>query len=287
MPTYLSNTNNMDNISERQLGRAYWLVTHKLLIKDIFIVFLIIFVVFFISLNLYLLILNLGIYRVAYQQSLNSLITTRQDLIDYKQVALPQALKVNQLSSYPSTKGFDIVASVSNPNKTWYATFDYQFQMGDKYSIKRSGFIMPAESKYFVALAVETGNKANQLVFSNVKWVKEINYTSLYQEIYNLEIKDISYIPPQQLGVGDKVTISRVVFTALNKSAYNYRDLAFLIFVKAGDKIVGVNQISSGSIYSNQSKILSASFFQSLPVIGGVSVIPEINILDNNSFIKI
>lgn len=262
-------------------------MTHKLLLRDIFIVFMIVAVVFIISLNLYLLILNLGIYRVSYQQLLTSLITDRQDLITYRQAALPQVVKVNQLASYPSTKGFDIVASVANPNTFWYATFDYQFQMGDKYSMKRSGFIMPAENKYLVALAVDNGNQVNQLVFSNIKWVKEINYPTKYQEKYNLEVKDINYIPPQQLGLGDKVNISRVVFTANNKSAYNYRDLSFLIFVKDGDRIVGVNQITSGPIYSNQSKILSVSFFQPLPVISGVSVMPEINILDSNSFIKI
>ncbi|MCX6743891.1 MAG: hypothetical protein NT116_06720 [Candidatus Parcubacteria bacterium] len=276
-----------NNLSERQLGLAYWYVTHKLLLRDILIVFMIIVIVFFVSLNLYLLIINLGISRNSYQQLLTSLVTTRQDFISYKQAALPKPIQINQLANYPSSKGFDIVASAVNPNKTWYATFDYQFQIGDKFSIKRSGFILPAENKYLVALAVDNGNQANQLVFSNIKWMKEINYPNIYQEKYNLEIKDATYIPPQQLGVGDKVQISRVTFTALNKSAYNYRDISFLIFVKAGDQIVGVNQITSGPIYSNQTRVLGANFFQLLPVITGVSVIPEINILNNNSFIKI
>lgn len=275
-----------DNFQEKQIGVAYWFVTHKLLLKNIFIVFFIISIVFLVSLNLYLLIFNLGIYRESYQKILKSLVTVSQEYVDFRSAALPRMIQVSQISKYSGSKGFDIVASVINPNKSWYATFDYQFALGDNLTAKRSGFILPGENKSLVDLSVDNGNLASDLKLTNLIWTKAFDFSKQYAEKYSIELKDIKFVPTNVLGVGDKVRIGRAIFTAVNKSVYNYTNVNFLILLKAGEQVAAVNQISSGPILSGQSRVFEANFFQSLPTITSITVIPEINILDSRSFLK-
>jgi hypothetical protein len=273
-----------DNLYNQQIGIAYWYVTHKQMIRMIVSIILLVIIFVFVAINLYLLIFNLGIYGSEYNAYLNSFPRQSEQYLNFIQGRLPQSIAVGQISTLINVNNYDIVAQVSNPNAVWYATFNYQFVLAGEQSEKRLGFILPGESKKLIDLNVANGNLASDLVISDIKWYKEINYSALKAEKFNLEVKNISLIPAALLGLGEK--ISQVKFSVTNNSAFNYADIGLQIYLLAGNQIVAVNQIYSGKLNSGQTQNYQVNFFQSLPKISEVSIIPEINILDSNAFLK-
>jgi hypothetical protein len=275
-----------DQLYEKRLSVAYWFVTHKFLLKNTLIIFLIVINIALFSFDLYSLINNLFIERKNYQAQVASLINANPDYTALRQFRLPAALQISNLRTLPNAKGFDILVDLNNPNTKWATTFDYQFKIGDKMTTIKRGFILPSESKTIFNLAVENGNLASELVLSNVVWNKEINFPALYKERFKFDISNIKFIPSSELGVGEKLSISRVQFDVANLSAYNYTNVNFNIFLNSANQVVALNQISSGNLLSGMTKSLEVTFFQRLPRVDGVKVVPEVNILDPRVFLK-
>jgi hypothetical protein len=55
----------------------------------------------------------------------------------------------------------------------------------------------------------------------------------------------------------------------------------------SGGQTVAINQIPSGELDSTKAKILEVNFFQQLPKIDSIEILPEVNIMDMDSFIKV
>jgi len=275
-----------NQFSEQKLGAAYWFVTHKLLIKNIIAIILIVVVIFIIAYNLYLLIFNLALFRQDYLAILTSYTNNTTDYSLQREAILPQQIQVGQIETFINRENHDIVVDIANPNQNWWATFDYQIKLAQELSDKKQGFILPAEAKKIMMLSVENGDSASQLVLSNVKWIKEINFAQIKQKRYLFDIQNINYIPPSELALGTEVQISRLKFTVINESAYNYRSVNFLIFLYAGEKVAAVNQLISTNLLSNQTKDLEITFFQNLPSISSADVIIDVNFLDDNNFLQ-
>jgi len=272
--------------SEQKLGAAYWFVTNKLLIKNIIAIFLIIIVILIIAYNLYLLIFNLALFRNDYMGILASYTSNTVDNSQLRQTILPQPIQVGQIETFVNRQNHDIVIDITNPNSSWWATFDYQIRLAQELTEKKSGYVLPGEIKTIVALSVEDGERASQLVLSNINWTKEINFAEIKSDRYIFDIQNINFIPATELGLGEEVPISRLQFTVVNESAYNYRNVNFITYLKSGSNIAAINQIISGSLLSGQSKDLEITFFQNLPNVSSAEIIPEVNFLDDNSFLQ-
>jgi hypothetical protein len=275
-----------DQFSAQKLGASYWFVTHKLLIKNIIAIVFIIIAIFIIAYNLYLLIFNLALFREGYSAILSGYTTNSLDYSQLRQTILPQQIEIGQIETFANKASHDIVIDIKNPNTTWWATFDYQIRLGQELTDNKKGFILPGETKTIVSLAVEDGDLANQVVLSNIKWTKEINFASIKNDRFKFDIQNINYIPAKELGVEDEVPISRLEFDVINQSAYNYRNVNFYVFLNSGAKIVAINQLYSGRILSGQTNDLEITFFQNLPNISSAEVIAEVNFLDDNSFLQ-
>lgn len=277
---------NGDKFYEKQLGIAYWYVTNKTMLKNILTVFLIVVIVILVAYNLYLLIFNFVIYQKDYQTALNDFITANSSYVALRQLSLPQAIQIGQIKAFADSQGYDLVVEIANPNQIWWATFDYQFQIGSALTDKRKGFVFPGERKNLIDLGVEQGNLASQLVLTNLNWQKEIDFVNLYREKFQFDIANVQYIAARELGVGEEIPVSRVTFEVINDSAYNYKNISFLVFLMSGDNIVGVNKIVASTLSSGEAKSLAVTFFQRLPKVTSAEIIPEINILDESVFLK-
>lgn len=270
----------------KQIGIAYWFVTHKQMIKTVASVVLITGAIFLVALNLYLLIFNYGIYNQNYKDFLNSLVKMPQEYLNFRQAKLPQPISIVQINTLPNVNNFDIIAEISNPNNYWYATFKYQFQIGNELTDLKPGFILPGKTKRLLDLNIEEGNAVSDLILSDIKWYKEINYPAIESEKLNFEVKNITVLTPSQLGLGEKVQISRVKFDVVNNSPFNYANVSLQIYLMSQGQVAAANQIYSGAIKTGETKSYQVNFFQTLPRINEVSIIPEVNILDPDSFLK-
>ena len=276
----VKNMPNQEQLINKRIDISYWFVTHKILLRNILIVLLIIVELCLFAYIAFLLIFNLVIAKKDYQAILQDLSSNSADYSSLKSVTLPQGIKVVRLESYTNNDNFDIMAEIANPSTKWWAKFDYQFQINKEFTALRTGFILPGEQKTLLDLNVKNGDAASNLVFQNIKWFKELDFFNLVQERYLFDIQNILYIPAKELGVGDKTAISRASFEVTNNTAFSYTNLNLLVFLKSGDQTVGINQVSSGVLKSQQTKKLEVTFFQPLPRITSVDIIPEVNILD-------
>lgn len=278
---------NLNDFSEPKLNFAYWYVNNKVLLRKIVIVVLLVVntaTLFFVS---YSLILALGIKGPSYQAFLNTLAAGSADYQNLRQQDLPKPLQLGLIQALPNADTFDVLLDVNNPNLKWWATFDYQFRIGETLSEPRSSFIFPGETKKLTDLALENGDQASELVLSNINWTKDINFPAKYQERFRFDVQNVSFIPSSELGVGESVPISRLSFDVTNETAYNYRNVNFSVLLYFGDQIIAVNQLVSSAFYSGETKTLEINFFQKLPKITSSEVLPEINILDSNNYLQL
>jgi len=276
-----------DQIYEKQLGASYWYVKNKILLKNILIITLIILDIFLISYFLYFLIFNLVIYQKIYQANLTNFTTPVPEYATLRQFNLPSSIQVLGITTYNNTKGYDIMAEIFNANPKWYATFDYQFKIGDNLTAKRKSFVYPNEKKRLLDLSVEDGNLVSQIVFSNINWQKRIDFSDLYQQRFKFEITNVKYTPASELGLEQqKVPVNRVSFDVENLTAFNYKNLNLLIFLNSNGQIAAVNQVPSDILRSGEKITIDVNFFQSLPNIDSVEVTPEANIFNETTFLK-
>lgn len=278
---------NSDQLYEKQLGISYWYVTHKILLKHILTIFLIVCDVSLFAYVFYSLSLNLVIRKNDYNAILQDVGTSNHDYSFLRQFNLPPVISVSNVQTLPGASGYDIVAEISNSSLKWFATFDYQFKFGEKLSEVRQGFIMPGEKKRIMDLSIADGNLVSNVNFNHVNWQKEINYVKLVQEKFRFDFKNVKYIPSAELGLEKKVPVNRVSFDIVNSSAYNYSNVVLQIFLKSGGQVVAINQVPSGILQNGQTKSLEVNFFQRLPKIENIEIIPDVNILDPNVFLKL
>lgn len=278
-----------DELSNQQLGFGYWYVTHKLALKRILTVALLVADVLLVAYLLFLLIINLGIRQPQHDAAIASLLTDGgfASISAARDTQLPRTIQISGIETLASGSFADIIATITNPNQKWGATFSYSFSLASGTTRARSGFIFPGETKRIYDLNVENGTTVTSVNLSNVTWARENNFSSLYTErITPLAFSDIQYIPSQELQVSDKVPVSRVRFAVANNTAYNYRDPGFTVLLLSGTSIAGISSIYTDQLLAGEKKTLEVTWFTRLPRVTTIQVIPEINILDQSVYLK-
>lgn len=276
-----------NRLAGKQLDVAYWYVTHKMLMKKIVQITLIVISALLFIYYVYIVLFDFVVLRQTYDSILNDFSRVYPDYAVLRQSKLTQQIKVQKLNPYPGTEGkYDIVAEVSNNKADWWATFDYQFQVGDKLTEKKRSFILPGETKYLIDLAIEDGDNVTRILFDNIIWKKQIKFPDLLKKRLNLEFQNVDFLSSEELGIGSGLKVSRAVFDVFNNSPYGYQNINLIVFLRASGEVVAVSQASSGIMKSDETKKISAPFFQILPKINSVDIIPEVNILDDGVYLK-
>ncbi len=188
---------------------------------------------------------------------------------------------------------YDFLVQANNINQKWWAEFNYYFLVDGVKSEKNPGFIFPLENKYFIALAQNflTVQANVQFVVEDFSWHRinqhEINnWQDFYKNHLAIESKEIKYIPANQSELSEKIGLNQLNFTTTNKSAYNYWQVNYVILLYSGNNIVNVNRYTLTDFMSGQSRQINISWPGNFGLIDRVELIPEINIMDNDVYIK-
>lgn len=277
----------METLSNRQLSFGYWYVTHKLLLQRLVTIILLVIDFALIGYLLFLLALNLGIRQQAHDALIGSLLTNGgfASVGAARDAQLPQNIRVVGIETIPSGTRADIIATVTNPNARWGASFSYSFSLANGATSPRTGFIFPGETKRLYDLNVEGGVTAGALNISNITWIRENNFAELYAARIQFSFSDITFTPAQELEIGATIPISRASFTVTNTSAFNYREPNFTVLLYSGDTLAGISLVTAERLLSGERVSFSTTWFTRLPRITSVQVIPEINILDQGVYL--
>jgi hypothetical protein len=271
-------------LTERQLKLHYWFITHKPQLKIVLIISLIVLNMGLWGYSIY----GLVVYFNTAKGQEAMLENLTQELIDWPAHHLknkPQNLIPYEITVIPLGKGiYDLTLLIENPNSKWtVVSLDYRFVWLDGESKWQKSFLLPLEKKSLFGLKIPSGEPIRnpQIEFRNIRWKRVSPRRKLPQiDKSDFIIENIRFIR------GSKILPSRVTFEATNKTNYNFWQVDFKIILYQGEKIVGLNFISTQQFFSNEKRSLEVFWSEILPSITRVYIEPEVNILDPENFMK-
>ncbi|NQT50261.1 hypothetical protein HQ571_06225 [Candidatus Kuenenbacteria bacterium] len=277
-----------NNLSDQDLKRSYWYVTHRVILRKVGILALTI-----VSGGLFLFGVGglVNHYLIGYsdQVALEKDITGAK--LNYSLLAelnTPQNLQILETKVLNSGQGYyDLISEVVNPNSTWTVEeFDFYYLIGEEQTNLKSDFILPGQNKFVMYLnyARDKNFNAANLVIENIKWKKVSDFQALQQKIMQFDYQNMAIVSSQDGDLSDKGQVAQVSFDVLNKSSYNFWEPRFVVLIKKRDILVGVTQTILNGLNSGEKKSHSINLFQNIPRVVTMEIFPDINILDPNIF---
>lgn len=271
-------------ISQKELERGYFFVSHRLLLKKIiFLLSLLVLVIFYGILIFrtvkYFMGTSFSDLALEIQQS-------TYDFASYHSQRMPQNIILGQPEfTSLGDRRYNIVAMVENPNQDWAVkSIDYHFVSQGEASPSKTVFINPGE-KRLLALTAYESNKAirnPELVVSNIEWYRIDNS---FPQI-DIEVTDVTFQAASRQTI-DGVTSdfpARVLWKAYNNSVYNFWEIDWQVALYNSDKLVAINEIKTKDFLALENRDLEAVWLIQLPRVTRAAVLPIINKLDRNIF---
>ncbi len=192
-----------------------------------------------------------------------------------------------------SDKKYDLYTMLKNDNPKWWVEFDYYFKAAGQQTKKSKGYVLPEEVRYLVALAEDFSYypEGAELIMENISW-RRINqhkitdWESYRDSRLNIKSTDLKFIPAYASELSEKLGLNQLSFKAVNHTAYNYWSVGFMILVYSGNQITGVNHYILYDFMSEQERLVEISWPGNLGRADTVEIIPEINIMADDIYIK-
>jgi hypothetical protein len=187
------------------------------------------------------------------------------------------------------TGTYDIAARVGNPNRGWWADFDYHFDTGSGAKTYH-GFVLPADTSTMTALGVTSDARPapQSLVIENLHWNRvdlhatRPDYDTWSSARLALTVSEPVFTPP---AASDAVQVSRATFTLTNASGFGYVTVPLTVTLLSGSRVVGITRVAISELRAGESRAVDASWFFSLPTVTRVEVKPDLNIFDPHGYI--
>jgi len=282
-------TNQPGEITNLQLKISYWYIKNKLALKNYLAGVLIGISVITFGYCFWQLTIIFVINWNTDQQNIANL---PNDLINYSYFHVtqePQALQISDFEAIAGQGKYDFVASIKNSNADFAAiNIDYQLIAGDQIVAERSGFIMPGEEKYFAFFGIDSSKVSNPVLkIAQVQWTRVRGYAALAEPRLKFEVTDKVFTPADQSGIKGSLPVSLLDFKIKNNSAYGYWQVGVYMILKSGDKIVGANFLTLEQFKSQETRNVEMRWYEALPQISTIEVVPEVNILNADSFMPV
>lgn len=185
------------------------------------------------------------------------------------------------------TGAYDIYATVENVNTDWYAEVTYAFQDGDAVTDEASAVILPGETHYLTSLnyAAATRPSGMELVVKDVHWVRVdrhvIEDVAAFLVDHGNIVADSTYAADVTY---ENDVVGRSELTLTNATPYAYYAPEFVVLLKRGGTIVGINTVTVPRFEAGSTRDVDVHWFGSIPTSSTVEVIPAINYFDEDAY---
>ncbi len=277
-------------LSDQELQLASFWVRHRITLRRALYGFLIALNVIFWLYVLWGLLDWLAI-SYPYESRINLHIATNQITGSSLQASAPKPIQPSQVYVFDTTDNrLDMLVELSNPNPQWYASFDYNFNIGGKTTDTRHGYILPNSQRYITELGYSgaTGRSA-ALNVSNLHWMRvdpawvNRDYKAFADSRLNFSFNNVKYA--HDLVVGTK-TIGQSEFDFVNNSPYGYWDMDLTVVLYRGTAPVGVTTITEREIKPGQTTPITINWYDNLAGITRTEVRASVNILDPQAYLS-
>jgi hypothetical protein len=281
----------IEGVSIKTLERGLWWTKNRKKLKITLVILLILVSIFSWGYTLY----GFGYYLLVGMNADN------QTVKNIAQSSLPGQDYLNQRTyknlvltpaRYIANNGkYDLYEVITNPNAKWWATFDYCFKGGDGEQACGKEFILPGEKKYITALAEAFNSAPSDLNFitDNLDWNKIDNHlipdwNTYRNDHLNISLSNQLFTPAANNASTDKLSLNSLAFSLTNNSAYSYWEAPFTIILTNDSGIAYLTSYTASNFGSHSSRDVKLTWAGGMGAVTGISVIPDLNILNNNIY---
>lgn len=273
-------------LSEKDLRRSYWWVTHRERVTKIAFGLFIALDVLLVGYGAWGFIDWLAVSGAGEDRAIRQM--TLPAYGKFGGIGEVRELRFEEPAVFTVPGGrYDIIALVQNENPRHWAELTYRFSVGGEETPERTAFVLPGQAKYLTELgykkeASEAGAGSVELKVLRRAWSRidahEIpDYESFAAKRLALEVVNPAFFPAIP---GTSVPVSRTTFTLANRSAFSYYDIDVLVLLYRGEAVVAANKIRVNRLRAGESRPTELFWYQPLPQVTRVEVVPDINILD-------
>jgi hypothetical protein len=271
-----------------QFERSLWFSKHKVLFYKLTIAVLVVMSILLWGFSLF----GWGDYLL---NGIVADIKLRNDLVsfpDYTGIQAHYATKpievagVNIFSG--SSKSYDLVADVANPNRNFIVYFDYYFTDGTNKTPMQKSFLLAGENRPVSYLGLkDTYPTGINLVLENVVW-KRISahfiqdVLAWQKDRLNFSVSDVSFTAPQG-AEGPQANV--IKFNAHNNSPFGYRDGVFVVGLMQSGNLVGVMPLNLKNFKSLESRAVDLRNFSDNLLITDIELFPLIDIYQKEVYL--
>jgi len=187
---------------------------------------------------------------------------------------------------------YDLSALVTNPNKKFYAEFDYYFVGNGQETEKKHGFILPGDSKYFLKLGQDFSKTPNDIEFriADIAWMKidskKIpNWENFKNERLNIKTDGAQFSASKSTVLTEKLDLNELKFTVHNYTIFNYWQVGIKILLYSRGEIVGVNEYAVDNLKADESRDIVMTWPGRFSRIDDIVIIPELDVTKGNIYI--
>jgi hypothetical protein len=266
-----------DELGDRELKASYWYLTHKQLIRKLFIIGLII-------INLGFLI-PLGFGLVGYIKELpqssvwaNDIKTGSINWVEVHQQIKPKSLVISRTETVTRSAGaYDIIIWVKNPNPQWFAAeVDVTVLLAGNKSEPQPLFILPNEEKVVVVSNMRIPNLTN-ITQETARASFNVNSWQRVEDLKNYQLPIFEITDTTAQNLGDQYTQTRVVGHLSNRSLAGYGVVNLTVVLWSGQKPIGVAMASLQKVTLNEGRTFDVRFAQKYLNISNITVSASAN----------
>ncbi|MFA6603763.1 MAG: hypothetical protein WCT10_02880 [Patescibacteria group bacterium] len=279
-------------LTEDQLKWGYWWVTHKVQVRKIFAIALVVLDVALVGYGSFGFIDWFFLSGARERQEIGLLAETVTDFPYFHARFAPRELAIEGTSVLEAGEGsYDLATRVANPNPQWWANFNYQFLSGSEpLGALQRGYILPGEVKYLSGLGTKAASfpSGAEVAITDLVWHRVNNhivrpdYAVWSAARLNFLLSDIKFQAPDP---SDQLKVSRASFTLKNDSGYGYWKVGFFVALLRGEQVVAANYVTVSELRAGDVRPVEASWFSDLPPVDRVEITPEVNLFDDRVFI--
>jgi len=293
-PDIIKDYKDTSGLSTRKLNFGLWIASNRKKFRQALIVFLSLIILFSWTYSIY----NFAYYVFKGIDEDNKMIAEMLEVnaINHEYIERMSArdLIISPVNILKSGQDkYDFLTKVENPNSNRAGKFRYCLVEEEEKIACDENFIMPGENKYLLILAQELKNRPRnlKLKFENIGWQrinlhKYPDWNKFYDEHLNISVSNIIFKNAYASGLSEKLNFNNLEFKSINNTPYNYWAVDFSILFYSGNSIVGANKYSAEEFMSQETKNIQMSWAGNLSGVTRTEIIPEINILKDDIYIK-
>jgi len=277
-------------LSSRNLAIGLWWTSNKLLLKNIFIGFLIALNVSLYGFSIYK---AIDIFVIDQENHKIFLSQLSLNYIDYKFLRGLQkanSLEFSQTLILPSNNGKDdLVVNVVNPNDNFMVeSITYQFFSGENILGEGTAFFYPNEEKYISVLAVDANTRGEiGLRIVDIDWQRiDSSFSSYVNERKNFTVGSIQFTPAFSLSGGRGSQVSQTKFTLTNNSIFSFWRVDAHVFLYNGTRLVATSITSIDQIVPLESREIMINWLTPLSRVTRTEIYPDVNVLDEDNYME-